>query len=890
MPTEQQPFLFQKLDAIREYGGGASLPPVISDNLNPEFEIRPYQEAAFCNFVTHYESAKRAKPLHVLFHMATGSGKTLIMAGLIAYLYEQGYRNFLFFVNLTNIVDKTRENFLNQASSKYLFAESIIVDGEAVPVRAVENFQGVSNKAINICFTTIQGLHSDLTTLKENAPTPEDFTGDKVVLIADEAHHLNVTTRSRAADEARRSWEDTVSFILNSNVENVLLEFTATADLANRNVKTQYLNKIIFDYPLKKFREDRYSKQIQTIQADLGHADRMLQALMFSQYRLKRFQDHHLNIKPVVLLKSRTISESVGNVTLFRNTVDNLTGAALQKIVETSPLEEVADMARYFAAKGLNFDQLARELRDDFSETHCVSANDDKEATALQVALNTLEDRSNPYRAVFQVKKLDEGWDVLNLFDIVRLYETRDAREGKPGPGTIAEAQLIGRGARYCPFVLEGEPDKYQRKFDNDITHPLRICETLFYHCQFDSRYINELNAALIAIGLEPKEKIDRTYAIKPSFKDESLYESGLVFFNEKVEVSRSTVTEIPERVRSKAYRESVNTGRAAVDTMMDNSLHGAQTTTQTYPTTIGKVAADNYSLVHRAIRRVDALRFDLLRQRFPNLRSTRQLLTDPNYLGGIRVEVVSRDKVPTAAALETAMRRVLSKIGEAISGIEVAYQGSETFKHRKFRDVFRDKTIHVADPKPEGLGTSQSASTVRDDWRIDLSDKDWFVFNDNYGTSEEKAFVAYFSKYVDDLRRDWDTVYLVRNERQLVLYSFDTGERFEPDYLMILGRDSDQSTVQYQLFVEPKGGHLLTQDEWKEAFLAELEQRGVVGEVLADDTEYRVIGLPFFNVEHRSTEFAEAFAEWMPSIDLTYPLKTVNVDVPLPRHATESA
>ena len=52
--------------------------------------------------------------------MATGSGKTLIMAGAIIYLYKQGYRNFLFFVNSTNIINKTRENFLNPLSSKYL--------------------------------------------------------------------------------------------------------------------------------------------------------------------------------------------------------------------------------------------------------------------------------------------------------------------------------------------------------------------------------------------------------------------------------------------------------------------------------------------------------------------------------------------------------------------------------------------------------------------------------------------------------------------------------------------------------------------------------------------------------------------------------------------------
>ena len=42
------------------------------------------------------------KQVHMLYHMATGSGKTYIMAGMILYYYKHGYRNFLFFVNQGN--------------------------------------------------------------------------------------------------------------------------------------------------------------------------------------------------------------------------------------------------------------------------------------------------------------------------------------------------------------------------------------------------------------------------------------------------------------------------------------------------------------------------------------------------------------------------------------------------------------------------------------------------------------------------------------------------------------------------------------------------------------------------------------------------------------------
>jgi type III restriction enzyme len=44
--------------------------------------------------------------------------------------------------------------------------------------------------------------------------------------------------------------------ILKCNKENILLEFTATIDLSNINIKEKYLDKIIYKYDLKEFRKD----------------------------------------------------------------------------------------------------------------------------------------------------------------------------------------------------------------------------------------------------------------------------------------------------------------------------------------------------------------------------------------------------------------------------------------------------------------------------------------------------------------------------------------------------------------------------------------------------------------------------------------------------------
>ena len=128
--------------------------------------------------------------------MATGSGKTLMMAGIILYLYEKGYRNFLFFVNSTNIIDKTKDNFLNNTSIKYLFNKSLSSADKKIALQEVDNFQTTDNDSINIVFSTIQGLHTRLNTPRENSITYDDFQDKKIVLISDEAHHINVETKS----------------------------------------------------------------------------------------------------------------------------------------------------------------------------------------------------------------------------------------------------------------------------------------------------------------------------------------------------------------------------------------------------------------------------------------------------------------------------------------------------------------------------------------------------------------------------------------------------------------------------------------------------------------------------------------------------------------------
>lgn len=861
--------LEQKITAYIELGNSLpEIPLFLKNNLNSNFDLRPYQNETFGRFLYYLGNDKlKQKPAQLLFHMATGSGKTLIMAGAIIYLYNQGYRNFLFFVNSTNIINKTRDNFLNPLSSKYLFSETISFGDKKVFVREVDNFQSVNEEGINIVFSTIQGLHSRLNTPRENSLTYDDFENKKIVLLSDEAHHINVDTKrgklTKEEQDEIVSWEGTVNRIFRASPDNILLEFTATIDMTNPDIVSKYSDKIIFDYPLKQFRKDGYSKEVKVLQSDIPLIQRALQALILSQYRRKVFEKNKKSIKPVLLFKSKTIAESKEFFTEFINKIKTL------KKSDITPIQKTNDPAlkrcfEYFKANNITIENLIDELKNDFSEEKCIEVNSKEDSEEKQIAVNTLEDEHNEYRAVFAVDKLNEGWDVLNLFDIVRLYNTRDAKAGKPGNTTISEAQLIGRGARYCPFQLSSNQPKFQRKFDEDITHELRICEELYYHSAHNPDYIKELNTALQEIGIKAKESKEIQLQLKFDFKETSFYKKGLVFINNQIPYDRSGLFALPNTITEHRFHVNLQTGAVQSTAIFESPDTKA----------IDKKQHDynlidfGIPIIRKALSRLEFYQFNNLKSYLPNVNSITEFITSNNYLGKITLEVEGqKDKIDSLSPDDKLYiaTEVLHRISENLQSEKIEYKGTDEFKPYDVSKVFKDKTlnIYVKDGGDQEYGVAQS-QTTNTELQIDLSKKDWYVFNDNYGTSEEKYLVKYIDKIYDALKNKYDEVYLVRNEKHFQLFNFDDGTPVEPDFVLFLKKKEPGLSVHYQIFIEPKGSHLLQQDAWKQSFLLSLKKKNKI-HILDKTKKYNIWGMPFYNETITKSDFENAFKEIIP-------------------------
>ena len=196
-----QDFLFNKIENDPDYQTWAKsyvVPEYITDNLHPTKTLRAYQEKALKHFIWLYEH-DRANAKHLLFNMATGTGKTLVMAGVVLYLYEKGYRNFLFLVHQIQIKDQAVKNFTDYKFEKCLFnPKGIKINGQKVDVKAISNVADAGLNAINFMFFSTSMLYNRLKEDKENGITAEDFASNDIVIIADEAHRLNVDTRSKS--------------------------------------------------------------------------------------------------------------------------------------------------------------------------------------------------------------------------------------------------------------------------------------------------------------------------------------------------------------------------------------------------------------------------------------------------------------------------------------------------------------------------------------------------------------------------------------------------------------------------------------------------------------------------------------------------------------------
>ena len=106
--------------------------------------------------------------------------------------------------------------------------------------------------------------------------------------------------------------------------------------------------------------------------------------------------------------------------------------------------------------------------------------------------------------------------------------------------------------------------------------------------------------------------------------------------------------------------------------------------------------------------------------------------------------------------------------------------------------------------------------------------------------------------------------------------------ENFKPDFLLFLEtkekikiNDNFKTKLYYQIFIEPKGnqfkdshgGFTESKEGWKQEFLQEISDKyGCEKIIEAENPNYRLFGLPFFNVDNNQA-FQDKYFELINNI-----------------------
>jgi type III restriction enzyme len=203
----------------------------------------------------------------------------------------------------------------------------------------------------------------------------------------------------------------------------------------------------------------------------------------------------------------------------------------------------------------------------------------------------------------------------------------------------------------------------------------------------------------------------------------------------------------------------------------------------------------------------------------------------------------------------------VLSQLEQRIKSNSTEYKGTTTFYPVAVSQKVKDKNIAINMNENGDREKGVEMSNPRSAYQLDIPNKDWYVYEENYGTSEEKSFVKFVNSAMEKLKEKFEEIILLRNERLFKIHRFSDGSAIEPDFLLFLRRKEEKSYLNYQLFVEPKGEHLRQTDKWKEDFLKEVEEKvdssNLKVENLLENENFKLIGMPFYT-ENQNHEFEE--------------------------------
>lgn len=358
------------------------------------------------------------------FALATGVGKTRLMGAFISYLNAAyGYKHFFVLAPNLTIYDKLIRDF-TPGTPKYVFkgiAEFSVAAPEVITGETYEQRGDLVSQAIDAPVQINIFNISKINTEVRGGRAPRikrlsEYLGQSyfdylaslpdLVLLMDESHRYRASAGVKAINELKP--------ILG-------LELTATPKVKAGGTAFTDFKNVVFSYPLNRAIEDGFVKEPAVATRE--------------NFRREHYEgeDGKLRLEKLKLEDGIRVHE---NVKVDLEAYARQTGSRMVKpfmLVVAQDTKHADELQRVVGGESFFEGRYAGKV----ITVHSNQSGEEKDEHVQR--LLAVEDSNEPTEIVIHVNKLQEGWDVTNLFTIVPL---------RASASDILTEQTMGRGLR----------------------------------------------------------------------------------------------------------------------------------------------------------------------------------------------------------------------------------------------------------------------------------------------------------------------------------------------------------------------------------------------------------------------------------------------------------
>lgn len=386
--------------------------PALVDELSASFGLRAANTRALDTLARRMDSGVDGAHALVM-DMATGAGKTYVMAAFIEYLRRGGVRNVVVVTPGLVVQTKTVANF-TRGSGKFIEGaalDPVVVTPDNYKSMAARRTEAEQQSASSVFVFNIQQLIAPKKMEGETKGGGKQATArgirkfseyagvlyddlaarDDLVVIADEHHLYSASAASFHAAIADLNPAMLVGLTASADEnDDVIFRYTLREAIGDKSVKT----------PVIVYRRDGYGEREQYQQLKDAATLRAYKQKFYDEYSARHADDGTSPINPVMMV-------------------------VCENIAHATEAEELLAGPEFF--------------NDPYTVLRVDSDSMTEEKTAL---LNGLDNPDSPVRAVVSVNKLKEGWDTRSIAVMVTL---------RAMDSDILTQQTLGRGLR-LPF------------------------------------------------------------------------------------------------------------------------------------------------------------------------------------------------------------------------------------------------------------------------------------------------------------------------------------------------------------------------------------------------------------------------------------------------------